>query len=141
MKTNKVYESFFTKVKNLMSDIGKGITIQGVTYHAHPTRYCTKCKIVFSDGRCPNPKCDNTADWSKTVCTKEGCGSRNTFVFQAKEDPNVFFTFCQKCKKYDIGEGLPTLLTKFVSNVPPPIGSKTKPSQEEIDRVTKDLGF
>lgn len=117
------YESFFNKVENLMS--GKGITIKGVTYHAYPVREC-KCGAVFSDGRCP--ECDKTADWRKTACTKEDCGSKNTFVFQAEEDPDVFFTFCQKCKKYGIGKGLPPKPVKYVSNFPPLLGSKTKPN-------------
>lgn len=140
MKTNKVYESWFTKNVNGMAD--KGITIKGVTYHGYPIRQC-KCGAVFSDGPCP--ECDKGVDWRKTTCTKTGpkgkCNSHNAFVFQTNEDPNVFFVFCKKCNKFSIEKGLPDPPAKFVSNVPPPIGSKTKPTPEEIAKVTKDLGF
>lgn len=133
--TTTTYESFFTRVKNLMS--GKGITMKGVTYHAFPIRVCNKCGSIFSEGRCPKTGCNNTADWRKAVCTKSICKSHNAFVFQAKEDPKVFFTFCQKCGKFGIGEGLPEIPSRYTPNVPPPIGSKTKPTQEEIDKHLK----
>ena len=137
MKTNKVYESWFTKKVNGMANIG--ILVKGILYHGHPTRYCTECKIAFSDGRCP--KCGKSVDWRKATCQKVGCGSKNGFVFQTKENPNVFFVFCKKCNKWSIVEGIPPLPTSYVSNVPPPIGSKTKPTPEEIAKVMKDLGF
>ena len=133
--TTTTYESFFTRVKNLMS--GKGITIKGVTYHAYPIRVCGKCGSIFSDGRCPKPDCNNTADWRKAACTKSPCKSHNAFVFQANEDPNVFFTFCQKCGKYGVGNGLPDAIVKYVSNAPPAIGSKTKPTPEQIEAYKK----
>lgn len=131
-----VYVSWFNKLINLM--VGKGITRNDVTLHAYPIRVC-KCGAVFGDGRCP--KCNNGVDWRKTDCEKPGCKSRNAFVFQTKEDPDVFFVFCQKCGKFEVVSGLPKPPTKFVSNGPPPLGSKTKPTKEEIDKVMKALGF
>jgi len=116
---------------------GKGITLKGVTYHAYPIRVC-KCGAIFSDGLCP--ECDKTADWRKTDC-KKGCKSRNAFVFQTEEDPNVFFVFCQKCNKFDVVDKLPELPARFVSNAPPAIGSKTKPTPEEIAEYKKNAGL
>ena len=132
----KVYESWFKKLINLMS--GKGIVRNDTTLHAHPIRVC-KCGVVFGDGHCP--KCDSKADWRKTDCRKPGCKSHNAFVFGVNEDSEVFFIFCQKCNKFDLVTGLPELPVRFVSNTPPPLGSKTKPTKEEIDKVMKDLGF
>jgi hypothetical protein len=80
-------------------------------------------------------------DWRKTDCRKKDCESHNAFVFQTNEDPEAFFIFCRKCGKFDLVTGLPKLPVRFVSNVPPPIGSKTKPTPEEIAKVMKDLGF
>ena len=118
------YVSWFTRITDGMAN--KGITIQGVTYHAYPIRVCSKCGAIFSDGPCP--ECDKTADWRKTDCRKDGCKSHNSFVFQTEEDPDVFFIFCKKCNKFDIVKGLPKPPVKFVSNFPPPLGSKTKPN-------------
>jgi hypothetical protein len=128
------YVSWFNRVIGLMA--GKGITLKGVTYHAYPIRVC-KCGAVFSEGRCP--KCDKGTDWRKTACTKDNCGSKNAFVFQSKEDPDVFFTFCQKCGKYDVSKGIPPKLSKYVPNTPPVIGSKTKPTPEEIAAYEKQM--
>jgi hypothetical protein len=126
------YESWFTKKVNGMANTG--ITIKGITYHGYPVRVC-KCGAIFSDGLCP--ECDRTADWRKTDCKKDGCKSRNAFVFQTNEDPDVFFIFCQKCNKFDIVDKLPASPAKFVSNAPPIIGSKTKPTPEQIEAYKK----
>ena len=132
----KVYESWFKKLINLMS--GKGIVRNDTTLHAHPIRVC-KCGVVFGDGHCP--KCDSKADWRKTDCRKPGCKSHNAFVFVANEDSETFFIFCQKCNKFDVVDKLPELPVRFVSNVPPVIGSKTKPTPEEIAEYKKNAGL
>jgi len=131
---SKIYESWFTKKVNGMAD--KGITIKGVTYHGYPIRVC-KCGAIFSDGRCP--ECGNGADWRKAACTKSPCNSHNAFVFQANEDPDVFFVLCQKCNKFTVVDKLPELPTRFVSNIPPTIGSKTKPTPEQIEAYKKQM--
>jgi hypothetical protein len=118
------YVSWFNKLIDGMANVG--IRVKGILYHAHPTRFCTVCKVAFSDGKCP--KCDKSVDWRKATCLKAGCKSNNAFVFQTKEDPEVFFIFCKKCNKWGIVKGIPPLPVRYVSNVPPPIGSKTKPN-------------
>jgi len=92
---------------------------------------------VFSDGHCP--ECGKGTDWRKTKCTKSPCHSNNTFVFQAVEDPSMFFTFCQKCGKFDVSKGMPDAVVRYVSNAPPAIGSKTKPTPEQIEAYKKQM--
>ncbi len=131
------YVSWFNRVINLMNKMnGKGITLKGVTYHAYPIRVC-KCGAVFGDGHCP--KCGVGVDWRKAACTKSPCTSKNAFVFKAVEDSNVYFTFCQKCGKFGVSEGLPDAIIRFVSNAPPSVGSKTKPTPEQIEVYKKQM--
>jgi hypothetical protein len=118
------YVSWFNKLIGGMANVG--IAVKGVLYHAYPIRVCAKCGAVFNNGRCPS--CDKTADWRTATCTKSACKSHNAFVFQTREDPDVFFIFCKKCNKFDLVRGLPKKPVKYTSNVPPPIGSKTKPN-------------
>jgi hypothetical protein len=51
----------------------------------------------------------------------------------------VYFTFCQKCGKFEVSEGLPDAIVRFVSNAPPSVGSKTKPTPEQIEAYKKQM--